>query len=140
MGASSFQPWPEIFDEDGNGEVDFQEFIHGVSQFSVKGDQTSKLRFAFRMYDIDNDGFISNGELYQVQAVPTTAHQVMKVITGTNLTDSQLQQMVDKTILLADLDQDGRVSFEEFAKFVGGGEAQDKMVGHFDKVGGSVKF
>lgn len=64
----------------------------------------------------------------------------MKVITGTNLTDSQLQQMVDKTILLADLDQDGRVSFEEFAQFVGGGEAQGKMVGHFNKVGGSVKF
>lgn len=55
--------------------MDFQEFIHGVSQFSVKGDQTSKLKFAFRMYDIDNDGFISNGELFQVQAVPTTAHR-----------------------------------------------------------------
>ena len=27
----------EILDEDGNGEVDFKEFIQGVSQFSVKG-------------------------------------------------------------------------------------------------------
>ena len=26
----------DIFDADGNGEVDFKEFIHGVSQFSVK--------------------------------------------------------------------------------------------------------
>jgi len=56
----------DIFDEDGNGEVDFKEFIQGVSQFSVKGDKTSKLRFAFRIYDIDNDGYISNGELFQV--------------------------------------------------------------------------
>ena len=38
----------EILDEDGNGEVDFKEFIQGVSQFSVKGDKSSKLRFAFR--------------------------------------------------------------------------------------------
>jgi len=38
----------DLFDEDGNGEVDFKEFIHGVSQFSVKGDKKSKLRFAFR--------------------------------------------------------------------------------------------
>ena len=38
----------DIFDEDGNGEVDFKEFIQGVSQFSVKGDKSSKLRFAFR--------------------------------------------------------------------------------------------
>jgi len=40
----------EIFDDDGNGEVDFKEFIQGVSQFSVKGDKNSKLRFAFRIY------------------------------------------------------------------------------------------
>ena len=38
----------DLFDEDGNGEVDFKEFIQGVSQFSVKGDKLSKLRFAFR--------------------------------------------------------------------------------------------
>jgi len=44
----------------------FTEFIQGVSQFSVKGDKESKLRFAFRIYDMDNDGFISNGELFQV--------------------------------------------------------------------------
>ena len=56
----------DIFDADGNGEVDFKEFIHGVSQFSVKGDKLSKLKFAFRIYDMDNDGFISNGELFQV--------------------------------------------------------------------------
>ena len=56
----------DIFDEDKNGEVDFKEFIQGVSQFSVKGDKNSKLRFAFRIYDIDNDGYISNGELFQV--------------------------------------------------------------------------
>jgi len=42
------------------------EFIQGVSQFSVKGDKESKLRFAFRIYDMDNDGYISNGELFQV--------------------------------------------------------------------------
>ena len=59
-------PFSEIFDDDGNGEVDFKEFIQGVSQFSVKGDKNSKLRFAFRIYDIDNDGYISNGELFQV--------------------------------------------------------------------------
>lgn len=58
----------DIFDADGNGEVDFKEFIHGVSQFSVKGDKLSKLKFAFRIYDMDNDGFISNGELFQVSS------------------------------------------------------------------------
>lgn len=59
----------DIFDADGNGEVDFKEFIQGVSQFSVKGDKLSKLRFAFRIYDMDNDGYISNGELFQVRPI-----------------------------------------------------------------------
>lgn len=50
------------------GRFVFVEFIQGVSQFSVKGDKESKLRFAFRIYDMDNDGYISNGELFQVSA------------------------------------------------------------------------
>jgi len=33
-----------------------------------------------------------------------------------NLTDIQLQQIVDKTILEGDDDKDGKISFEEFKK------------------------
>jgi len=108
----------EIFDDDGNGEVDFKEFIQGVSQFSVKGDKNSKLRFAFRIYDIDNDGYISNGELFQV----------LKMMVGNNLKDTQLQQIVDKTILFADKDDDGKISFEEFCDIVGNTDVHKKMV------------
>ncbi|KAK6057625.1 EF hand [Cooperia oncophora] len=82
----------------------FSEFIQGISQFSVKGDKNVKLKFAFRIYDIDRDGFISNGELFQV----------LKMMVGNNLKDSQLQQIVDKTILFHDKDGDGRISFQEF--------------------------
>ena len=38
----------DILDKDQNGEVDFKEFIEGISQFSVKGGKTEKLRFVFR--------------------------------------------------------------------------------------------
>ena len=55
-----------MFDADSSGEVDFTEFISGMSCFSSQADTESKLRFAFKIYDMDNDGFISNGELYQV--------------------------------------------------------------------------
>lgn len=94
----------DIFDTDGNGEVDFKEFIEGVSQFSVKGDKEQKLRFAFRIYDMDKDGYISNGELFQV----------LKMMVGNNLKDTQLQQIVDKTIINADKDGDGRRKWEVF--------------------------
>lgn len=120
-----------IFDEDGGGDVDFKEFVSGLSAFSSKGNKEEKLRFAFRVYDIDRDGFISNGELFIV----------LKMMVGSNLKDQQLQQVrratsrraalvatnpptnllsqiVDKTIMEADLDRDGKISFEEFTKMV----------------------
>ena len=97
-----------IFDEDGGGDVDFQEFVSGLSAFSSKGNKEQKLRFAFKVYDIDRDGYISNGELFIV----------LKMMVGSNLKDQQLQQIVDKTIMEADLDQDGKISFEEFTKMV----------------------
>ncbi|XP_041468705.1 calcineurin subunit B type 2 [Lytechinus pictus] len=108
----------DIFDEDGNGEVDFKEFIQGVSQFSVKGDKESKLRFFFRIYDVDHDGYISNGELFQV----------LKMMVGSNLKDTQLQQIVDKTITNADLDGDGKISYEEFCTVVANTDIHQKVV------------
>ena len=45
-----------------------------------------------RIYDMDNDGYISNGELFQV----------LKMMVGNNLKDTQLQQIVDKTIIMYD--------------------------------------
>ena len=97
-----------IFDEDGGGDVDFQEFVSGLSAFSSKGNKEQKLQFAFKVYDIDRDGYISNGELFIV----------LKMMVGSNLKDQQLQQIVDKTIMEADLDKDGKISFEEFTKMV----------------------
>ncbi|KAF9305596.1 Calcineurin subunit B [Podila epigama] len=93
-----------IMDEDGGGDVDFKEFIAGLSAFSNKGNKVEKLRFAFKVYDMDRDGFISNGELFLV----------LKMMVGSNLKDNQLQQIVDKTIMEADKDMDGKISFEEF--------------------------
>eukprot|EP00052_Salpingoeca_macrocollata_P033722 m.9363 g.9363 ORF g.9363 m.9363 type:complete len:176 (-) comp5491_c0_seq1:25-552(-) len=107
-----------IFDTDGDGEIDFEEFIKGISLFSVRGDRTKKLEFAFKIYDVDKDGFISNGELFTV----------LKLMVGNNLKETQLQQIVDKTIIYADRDGDGKVSFEEFCAVVGQSDVDEKMV------------
>lgn len=98
----------DVFDEDGSGTIDFQEFITGLSAFSGKTSKVDKLKFAFKIYDIDRDGFIGNGELFIV----------MKMMVGKNLQDEELQQIVDKTIMEADEDGDGRLDFEEFKKAV----------------------
>ncbi|KAJ9652233.1 Calcineurin subunit B [Neophaeococcomyces mojaviensis] len=106
-----------IFDEDGGGDVDFQEFVLGLSAFSSKGNKEEKLKFAFKVYDIDRDGYISNGELFIV----------LKMMVGSNLKDQQLQQIVDKTIMEADRDGDGMISFEEFTRMVEGTDVSVSM-------------
>ena len=53
--------------------------------------------------------------------------QVLKVMVGTNLKDTQLQQIVDKTVRSVDADQDGKISFEEFCKIVGRNKFDEKM-------------
>ncbi|AMD19969.1 HCL182Wp [Eremothecium sinecaudum] len=94
----------EVFDTDNSGDIDFQEFINSLSIFSGRGDREEKLRFAFKIYDIDDDGYISNGELFIV----------LKIMIGNNLEDEQLQHIVDRAVMENDLDGDGRLNFEEF--------------------------
>jgi len=96
----------------------FSEFISVLSTLSDKGTKEDKLRFAFQVYDIDADGYISNGELFRV----------LKMMVGTNLTDVQLQQIVDKSMIEGDLDGDGKISFEEFVKMIGNSEGIDEKL------------
>lgn len=106
-----------IFDADGGGSVDFQEFVYALSVFTSRGSQEEKLQcmytmthtsVVFKVYDMDRDGYISNGELFIV----------LKMMVGVNLKDQQLQQIVDKTIMEADKNGDGKIDFSEFLDMV----------------------
>ena len=95
-----------VLDRNNDGNISFLEFVQGLNSLSAGASQEDKLRFAFQIYDINNDGYISNGELFIV----------LKMMVGNNLNDVQLQQLVDRTIIKADEDLDGRISFDEFKK------------------------
>lgn len=97
-----------VFDKNGDGNISFYEFVTGLSRLTEGGSEQDKLKFLFSIYDIDNDGFISNGELFRV----------LKMMVGNNLNDIQLQQLVDRTIIKADEDYDGKISFNEFCKVI----------------------
>lgn len=98
----------DIFDENRGGDIDFREFVRGLSVFSAAGSVDDKLRFLSKVYDIDNDGYISNGELFIV----------LRIMVADSLNDVQLQQLVDRTIMEGDSDGDGRLSFAEFKKII----------------------
>jgi serine/threonine-protein phosphatase 2B regulatory subunit len=57
---------------------------------------------------MDDDGFLSNGDLFNC----------LKMLVGDNLTDIQVQQLVDRSIIAADADMDGKLCYEEFREFV----------------------
>ncbi|KAI9024708.1 calcineurin subunit B [Hyaloraphidium curvatum] len=97
----------EVFSEDGRNELDFREFVTCLSVFARDVKREVKLQFAFRVYDVQSDGFIDFDELFSI----------MKMMVGTSLTDDQIREIVDKTILEADcLDRDGTISWEEFKR------------------------
>ena len=50
------------------------------------------------------------------------------MMVGSNLKDTQLQQIVDKTIQIHDRDGDGKISFEEFCAVIGNTDVHKKMV------------
>ncbi len=95
-----------MLDKNKDGNISFLEFVQGLNSLSAGASHEEKLRFAFQIYDINGDDYISNGELFTV----------LKMMVGNNLNDVQLQQLVDRTIIKADEDFDGKISFEEFCK------------------------
>jgi len=105
------------FDSDKSGEVDFPEFISALSVFATAEGKGDKYKFTFKMYDVDNDGLISNADLFHV----------LKAMVGNNLNDVQLQQLVDRTILQGDKDKDGKLSYSEFVEMVKGTDLEEKL-------------
>ena len=88
-------------DTDGNGTVDFPEFLSLMARRMKDSDSEEELKEAFRVFDKDQNGFISAAELRHVMAN-----------LGERLTDAEVDEMVRE----ADVDGDGRINFDEFVK------------------------
>jgi len=76
-----------------------------------------KLRFAFRMYDLDGDDKISKEELLAV----------LTMMVGANISEDQLVSIAERTIMEADEDKDNLISFDEFSKVLQRTDVEQKM-------------
>ncbi|KAL9450822.1 hypothetical protein AB3S75_012541 [Citrus x aurantiifolia] len=90
-------------DVNGNGTIEFGEFLNLMARKMKENEAQEELKEAFKVFDKDQDGYISPNEL---------RHVMMNI--GEKVTDEELEQMVRE----ADLDGDGQINYEEFARMM----------------------
>jgi len=90
-------------DADGNGTIDFPEFLSLMARKMKDTDTEEELIEAFKVFDRDGSGFISAAELRHVM---------------TNLGEKLTDEEVDEMIREADVDGDGQINYEEFVKMM----------------------
>ena len=90
-------------DADGNGTIDFPEFLSLMARKMKDTDTEEELIEAFKVFDRDGNSFISAVELRHVM---------------TNLGEKLTDEEVDEMIREADVDGDGQTNYEEFVKMV----------------------
>ncbi|KAH8877223.1 Calsenilin [Schistosoma japonicum] len=92
------------FDQEHNGTLTFEQYIQCLSCL-MHGTQNDKLRWAFRLYDINGDGFVTKGEMLKVV-------NAIYDLLGRN-TEPPINESTTANHRL-DLNQDGVISYEEF--------------------------
>ncbi|XP_050166493.1 centrin-2 isoform X1 [Myiozetetes cayanensis] len=110
MRALGFEPKKEEIkkmisdiDKEGTGKISFDDFLAVMAQKMAEKDSKEEILKAFKLFDDDETGKISFKNLKRV------AKEL-----GENLTDEELQEMIDE----ADRDGDGEVDEQEFLRIM----------------------
>ena len=89
---------PAQVDADGNGTIDFPEFLTMMARKMKDTDSAEEIKEAFKVFDKDGNGFISAAELRHIM---------------TNLGEKLTDEEVDEMIREADVDGDGQINYDE---------------------------
>ncbi|KAG0263677.1 hypothetical protein DFQ27_001634 [Actinomortierella ambigua] len=100
---SDLQDMVNDVDADGNGKIDFPEFLTMMARKMKDTDSEEEIREAFKVFDKDNNGYISAAELRHVL---------------TNLGERLSEAEVDEMITEADVDGDGQINYDEFVRMM----------------------
>lgn len=105
--------------------INFTQFMHVLARFrpikknkeNKLNSREEKLKFAFKMYDLDDDQKISRDELLAV----------LHMMVGANISNEQLANIADRTIMEADKNGDQCITFDEFCKTLERTDVEEKM-------------
>jgi len=90
-------------DADGNGTIEFPEFLTLMARKMKDTDSEEDIMEAFKLFDKDGNGCISASELRHVM---------------TNLGEKLDDEEVDEMVREADIDGNGQINYEEFVKMM----------------------
>lgn len=99
-----------VFDENKDGAIEFEEFIRALSVTS-RGSLEEKLVWAFKLYDVDNDGYITRDEMY---SIVDAIYQMLGTQTKLEDEDDNPRQRVDRIFDQLDKNHDNKLSLDEF--------------------------
>ncbi|XP_061192043.1 neurocalcin homolog [Saccostrea echinata] len=97
------------FDVNDDGHVDFREFICGFSA-TLRGTVEQKLKWAFKIYDADKNGFISKSEM---KDIISAIHRIAGTMTDTG-NEQSIQQKIEQVFQQMDKNHDEQISLDEF--------------------------
>uniref|UniRef100_A0A915CU71 EF-hand domain-containing protein n=1 Tax=Ditylenchus dipsaci TaxID=166011 RepID=A0A915CU71_9BILA len=97
----------ETFSENGES-LTFDDFLDMFSVFSEMAPLQLKLKYAFRIYDFDNDEQLGHDDL----------SRMIRCLTRDELADEEVEFIIERIIEEADLDGDNQISYAEFEHVV----------------------
>lgn len=89
-----------LYDRNGSGTIDFREYVIGLSLVSSPENTEDTIKFAFQLFDEGNKGYITKEEL------GTILHKAF------NMDGLDADALFEEV----DLNQDGRICFDEFSQ------------------------
>nr|ADI56266.1 troponin C isoform 3 [Homarus americanus] len=95
-------------DEDGSGELKFEEFVELAAKFLIEEDEealNTELKEAFRLYDKGGDGYITTDVL----------KEILRELDN-RLTEEDLDNIIEEV----DEDGSGTLDFDEFMEMMSG--------------------
>ncbi|XP_023719098.1 NADPH oxidase 5 isoform X3 [Cryptotermes secundus] len=94
----------QIFDKDNSGSISLQEFIDAMHQFAGQSPD-DKIRFLFKVYDLDGDGLIQHRELQHVMRACMEEN-------GMKFSEEQIDDLTMALFEDADSENRGTITYE----------------------------
>jgi serine/threonine-protein phosphatase 2B regulatory subunit len=107
-----------MIDSDNQGAVSFKKFMMALAPLSEFAPPEEKIEFAFRVYDVNQDGVISSSDL----------RVIIRILVGSYMSEEYVSNLVEQTMREADADFDGAITLSEFKGSIAKSISHEKIL------------